>query len=159
MEEVHESESNSDYMNYCSALRKATRGTFEKVLDGRKQDPKYFCSYIRSMTKTEDKVGLLKDEDGNTVAYDSVAADILNKFFSSVFTTEVIDNLSNTNQFFTCSLGERLLYILMLPEATLSKLSNLKPDKAPGLDQMSPQLLRVSEQTCTPLCTIFRSSL
>ena len=58
-------------------------------------------------------------------------------FISLAFTNEVIDNLPNLKQFFTGSLDERLLDILTLPELFLKKLNNLKPDKAPWVDQMS----------------------
>ena len=90
---------------------------------------------------TKDKVGPLKYEDGSTVTDNSVVTDILDTFFSSVFITEVIDNLPNLKQFFIGSLDDKLLDILMLPEVILKKLSNLKPDKAPGVDSVSPKLL------------------
>ena len=77
--------------NVVKEIRKA-KNTFEKKLvNSIKRNPKSFYSYVRSKVlglKTKDKVGPLKDENGKLVLDDKDRAQLLNTFFSSVFTKE-----------------------------------------------------------------------
>ena len=74
-------------------IRNAKRN-FEKRLakggeDG--QAKKQFYSYVKTKTKSRVGVGPLKDEAGSTVSGDREMADLLNKFFASVFTSSVAE--------------------------------------------------------------------
>jgi len=53
--------------------------------------PFSFYRYVRSKSRTTDIIGPLKDDRGNTVTDHGQMADILNNFFSSVFTKEKED--------------------------------------------------------------------
>ena len=77
---------------------------------------------IHKKSKTKDKERQLNDEDGDIVTNDSVTVNILNKFLSLVFAGEVIHNLPNPKQFFTGSLDERVLDLLISPEVILKSL-------------------------------------
>jgi ribonuclease P/MRP protein subunit RPP40 len=88
-------------------------------------------------------------------------AEILNEFFSSVFTKEddkdipVPDSLLD----WTCQ-GNKLEDIVVNPEVIESRLGNLKADKAAGDDDMSPRILKaVSKEIAVPVAMIFRKSL
>ena len=54
---------------------------------------KKFSKYVKSKTKTRDGVGLLKAENGDTIAGDKDMAKRLNEFFASVFTEEDTVNM------------------------------------------------------------------
>ena len=73
-------------------MRKAKK-KFEKNLakDARK-NPKAFYSYLKSETANRQSVGPLKVNDA-IVTDDEKQAEILNQFFTSVFTQEDLDNL------------------------------------------------------------------
>jgi len=58
-----------------------------------KDNPKSFYRYVRSRTKSKDKVGPLKDSFGNVIDDNKGMCDMLNKFFGSVFTTENIADM------------------------------------------------------------------
>ena len=71
-----------------AAIRKA-RCKFEKKLASNiKTDKKSFYRYVRSKSKTKDVVGPLKDVYGRIITDDLTMSNILNQFFSSVFTKE-----------------------------------------------------------------------
>ena len=54
---------------------------------------KKFSRYIKSKTKSKDSVGPLKLGDGKLVVEEAQMAEVLNKFFASVFTQENILNI------------------------------------------------------------------
>ena len=53
-----------------------------------KSDPKSFYAYVRSKSKTKTKVGPLIDSQNKQVEEEEQMCEILNKYFSSVFTLE-----------------------------------------------------------------------
>ena len=84
-----------DYANYKEAFNLATteirksKRTFEKKLPGNiKNYCKSFYAYVRSKQKVRDKVGPLENNSGNIISDGFQMAEVLNEYFSSVFTTE-----------------------------------------------------------------------
>ena len=53
-----------------------------------KSDPKSLYAYVRSKSKTKTKVGPLIDSQNMQVEEDEQMCEILNRYFSSVFTLE-----------------------------------------------------------------------
>ena len=88
---------------------------------------------------------------------DGLKAEALNNFFSSVFTIEDTTNMP--------TLGDRpvlnTLNELNLTQADVQKiLQNLKPDKAQGLDEMHPRVLReLNTELDKTLFILFRKNL
>ena len=87
-----------DYANYKEALNLAITGirkskrTFEKKLAGNiKNDSNSFYAYVRS--KQKDKVGPLENNRENIISDGFQMAEVLDEYFSSVFTTEDISSL------------------------------------------------------------------
>ena len=83
-------------------------------------------------------------------------AEMLNDYFSSVFTKEletdmpVLDNLC----------AAKLVDISVTVDSIKSKLQKLKEDKAAGADNMSPHILKaLCEVIAVPVAIIFRKSL
>src|SRR6218665_2586846 len=60
-----------------------------------KEDSKSFYNYVRSKQKRKERVGPLKRDDGSeeVIVDDEEAAEVLNKYFSSVFTLEDLGNI------------------------------------------------------------------
>ena len=132
-----------DYLAYKRALNKSTKEVrkakkkFErKLAKNIKSDPKAFYKYARSKMKVKDRVGPLEDENGEVITDDKKSAELLNRFFSSVFTREVLENLPEPASMFTGTPQEELNNIAMSPDIIMKKLVSLKPDKAPGIDNM-----------------------
>ena len=89
-----------DYANYKEALNLATteirksKRTVEKKLAGNINNySKSFYAYVRSKQKVQDKVGPLENNRGNIISDGFQMAEVLNEYFSSVFTAEDMSSL------------------------------------------------------------------
>ena len=99
-----------DYQEYVRARNQARGATrqavrdFEKlVAKNVKENPKAFWKYAKSKTQTRTGIADLRKPDGELTCTEEEKAEILNEFFSQVFTKE------NTNSIPT--LTPRILYI------------------------------------------------
>ena len=87
-------------------------------------------------------------------------AEELNMHFSSVFTREDTSSLPVPETKFKGSEGERLGQLVVTPEVVASKINNMKENKSPGVDGISPKILKETvEQISTPLAHVFNMSL
>ena len=79
-------------------------------------------------------------------------AEELNMHFSSVFTREDNSSLPVPETKFNGSEGERLGQLVVTPEVVASTFNNMKENKSPGVDGISPKILKETvEQISTPL--------
>ena len=89
-EEAKETGRREEYKEYDKKVRgmiRRAKSKFEKKLaDGGNSRP--FYSYIKKRNKGRPAVGPLKDSNQRTVTEDGEMAEVLNEFFSSVFTRE-----------------------------------------------------------------------
>ena len=75
--------------NQLQVLTRKLRREFEENLARNiKTNPKAFWRYSNTRLKTKSKLDDLRDETGLTVNDDSGKAQLLNAFFSSIFTNE-----------------------------------------------------------------------
>lgn len=156
-----------DYISYKRAsnkamkeVKKAKKKYEKKLAKNIKSNPKAFFKYANSKRKVRDRVGPLVDEDGNTISDDTTTANILNNFFSSVFTQETLNNLPDPKFIFQGNHDEWLRDVDITPETISKRLKALKPDKAPGVDQMYPVILQqMAGVIVKPLTAIFKRSL
>ena len=81
--------------------------------------------YVRSKSRTKDIIGPLKDDRGNIVTDDGQMADILNNFFSSVFTKENED-MPDVPMRFNVGDERSLRDIIITPDMVKLKISKLK---------------------------------
>ena len=80
--------------------------------------------------------------------------------FSSVFTRENASSLPVPETQFKGSEGERLGQLVVNPEVAASKIINMKENKSPGIEGISPKILKETvEQISTPLAHVFNMSL
>jgi hypothetical protein len=147
--------------NVVKEIRKAKNIFEKKLVNSIKQNPKSFYSYVRSRAKTKDKVGPLKDQNGKLVLDDKDRAQLLNTFFSSVFTEENMTQIPEVkNRDDTGGDDEKLNEIKIDSIMVFNKLARLKEGKAPGDDGFVPLFLKqVASEICYPLAEIFNSSL
>ena len=74
-------------------LRKARNIFEQKLAADVRNNPKSFYRYVRTKTKSKDRVGPLKDSAGNLIEDNNRMCDTLNNFFVSVFTQENTDTV------------------------------------------------------------------
>ena len=87
-------------------------------------------------------------------------AEELNIHFSSVFTREYTSSLPVPETKFNGSERERLAQLVVTPEVVASKINKMKENKSPGVDGISPKILKETvEQISTPLANVFNMSL
>ena len=98
----------------------------------------------------------MKSDSKSFYAYkDFLMAEELNMHFSSVFTWEDTGSLPVPG-----IRGERLGQLIVTPEVVASKINMMKENKSPGVDDISPKILKETvEQISTPLAHVFNMSL
>ena len=156
-----------DYATYKEALNIATteirksKRTFEKKLAGNiKNDSKSFCADVRNKQKVQDKVGPLENNRGNIISDGFQMAEVLNEYFSSGFTTEVISSLPVPFTKFEGNTSEHLGQLFVTPEMIAKKIKNMKDNESPGVDGIPSKLLKeIVEEISTPLAKLFNLSL
>ena len=156
-----------DYANYKEALNLATteirksKRTFEKKLAGNvKNYSKVFYAYVNSKQKVRDKVKPLENNRGNIISDGFQMAEILNEYFSSVFTTEDISSLPVPFTKFEGNTSEHIGQLFVTPEMIAKKIKKMKDNKSPLVDGIPPKLLKeIVEQISTPLAKLFNLSL
>ena len=156
-----------DYINYKEALNLATieirksKRTFEQKLSGNiKNDSKSFYAYVRSKQTVRDKVGPLENNSENIISDGFQMAEVLNEYFSSVFTTEDTSSLPVPLTKFEGNKSEILGQLFATPEMIAKKIKKMKDNKSHGVDGIPPKLLKeIVEQISTPLAKLFNLSL
>ena len=104
--------------------------------------------------------GIKEDNAGDIITEGILMAEELNMHFSSVFTREDTSSLPVPETKFNGSEGERLGQLVVTPEVVASKIDNMKENKSPGVDGISPKILKETvEQISTPLVQVFNMSL
>ena len=78
----------------------------ERVTKRVKEDPKAYYKYANSKMKAKVNVGPLEDENGNIICDDKKMMEILNSYFSSVYTMERLENITDPRVMFN---GEHML--------------------------------------------------
>ncbi len=154
------------HQEYCrerNRVRSETR-RFKKQVEmsiarQSKNLPKKFWAYVNSRTKTRSLIPdlIIPGANGKKTGSDTEKAEVLSKYFASVFTQEPdgdiprLPPLEVPNRLVDCDLNE---------DTVLKKLRNLNPTKSPGPDKVSPRVLKeVAHVVAKPLSQIYCLSL
>ena len=156
--------SHSNYLAYAkcrNASTKAVRNAkfcFERnLVNGVASNPKRFWKYVHSKTKLKQGIGALERSDGSLTSDESEMAELLNNFFSSVFTNE---NLFDVPSLESKCLGDPLSSVHVSLDCVWKQLCNLDPCKSSGPDDCHPRVFKeVKEGLLQPLFLIFKKSL
>ena len=97
-----------------------------------------FSMRLGSKQNVRDKVGPMEDNVGNKITQGFLMAEELNLHFSSVFTREDISSLPVPETKLNGPEEERLGQLVVTPELVASKINNMKENKSPGVDGISP---------------------
>ena len=140
-----------------STLRKHVQTFEKKIAEQLKTNSKKYWKYAHSKLKSNTKVPDLKMENGTYTETEQEKVDILNKFFSSIFTKEDKTSVPLIDKKFS---GSVLMDMDITEQMVLETLQSLKPSKSPGPDGLHPKVLReIAAQIANPLSTMFRASL
>ena len=121
-----------------------------------KLNPKKFYSYVRSKNKSKEGIGPLLSDDKQLVESDVEMVQILNNFFSSVFTTEDMLNVPNETMPGNIEMGN---ISCTLSEITKGLLK-LNVNKSCGPDRLYPRILKeLANEIAKPLQIIFNKTL
>ena len=146
----------------CAAVNKKAKEDFEtKLADNIKQDSKSFYAYIRSKQRCKAKIGPLKDSNGIILTDDKLTADMLNKYFVSVFTKEDLTCIPEPDRIFVGSSNvEGLNRIDITEELVYKKLAEINVNKCIGVDDLHPKLLyELRNELVKPLYVLFNLSV
>ena len=153
----------ANYRAYCRArnqvtwaLRKAEKDTEKSIAKNIKSDPKRFYSYVSTKTKPKVKIADLQKEDGTLTQSVKEKAEVLNTFFSNVFTNEDTTCIPH----FENRTNEKLTDIVITETDIVNKLSKLDPTKSEGPDGIHPRILKeLSETLGVPLKILFDKTI
>ena len=145
--------------NKTTQCIKNARQQYEKKLSTLcKQEPKRIHTYIRNQLKVKPQVKGLETTEGKITGDNQEAADILNKFFQSVFTTEGTGPLPEFHD--RVDDGLSLTDIQVTETEVHNQLLNLQEGKAGGPDGIPTIVLkRCADQLTKPVTTLFNRSL
>ena len=138
-------------------VRKSILEFEKRIAQSIKKSNKGYWKYANSKLKSKSKVPDLKLSEESYTSNDQEKADILNEFFSSVFTHEDLNNFPKSR---TRIFRSKLEDIEITEEIVLDALTSLNGSKSPGPDAIHPRILKECATIIAhPLSLIFKSSL
>ncbi len=144
-----------EYVDKVKKEVKKAKTDFEKALLSKVNKKKFF-SYMRSKTKSKDKITTLKNSDGDLVESDIDKCEILNQYFNSVFTKVAPDDNLKPDELVSPSLTSVFFHHSVVSEAVFK----MKKNSAPGPDGQLPKIISMfSNQIGIPLSIIFNKSM
>ena len=158
--------SEQSVLNYKQAqkeLKKAVRNAKRKVeVRISKQSGnvgrKKFSSYVKSKMNSKSGIGPLIDENKNVISDNKGMADLLNNYFSSVYTRD--DPTQQVPQLGQRAINENLDNIVITREDVSKRIDALKVGKSPGPDGISTNILkRLKDSVVHPLQKLYQLSM
>lgn len=157
--------SNTDKREY-EILRRETKKQIREnkrnlelfIADTAKSNPKEFYSYVRKKKVITTNIGPLRLENDEHINTDEEMANVLNDYFTSVFTCE--DDLG-LNALAPPLNSEKALNIFKITTGMVRNiLGKINANKTPGPDKIAPRILKESmDQLSKPLATLFNHTL
>ena len=127
------------------------------ICEKSKDDPKIFWRFVQSKTKIKENIQCLIDDNGDVHTDNECKAELLNKFFQSVFTIEPEnDSLPAFNPRTDLVLDK----IIFNVETVKKYLQKINENKSQGSDSIHPKLLKETIDSITlPVTNIFNKSM
>jgi hypothetical protein len=140
----------------ANKIRSAKRKMERDLANNPDKNNRKFARYIKSKTKSRTTIGPLKAEDGRLLTDDTEMAEELNRFFSSVFTRESLDNIPEPIRE-----DDTMMRKVHITSAQVKRqIDQLRADSAPGPDGISPRVLKeLRDVMAWPFALLFNRSL
>ena len=146
-----------EYKAHALAVKRETKAAkeeFEKSLT-QSENKKMFYAYMSSKTKGREGIGNLKTPSGGTASNNVERCQVLNNFFSSVY-SELPPAPHDPGK----QSSEKLSEVLVHPGVVAQHIMNLKKNSSPGPDGISPQILqRYVNILAYPLAILFNKTM
>ena len=126
-----------------------------------KSKPKIVYRYMNSKTKMRPGIGKIctvpSDANSKTTDIDSEKAEIFSKYFSSVNTIEPEGDIPTLEKI---SIHTEMRPLEITTDMVYEVMVKLKVNKTPGIDELSPKMLKeLAKELTTPVTMIYRTSL
>ena len=139
-------------------IRKAKLEHEDKIATMVKENPKAFFAHVNSRKPIKSSIGPLKDNSDRIISSDEGMANILNEYFSTVYTNE--DTSSIPNAPITYQGNEPLEKIIITEDMVKDKIKKLKSNKSQGPDGFHPRVLKETIDGCSRhFASILKASL
>ena len=136
-------------------VKEAKRDYEKEVANKSKSNPKVFWKFVQSKTKVRDEIKCIEDNDGDIHTDDSTKAELLNSYFTSVFTKEDETPIPEFRK--TDTVLDSLIFTIDQVEKLLK---GVDEGKTKGADNIHPKLVKeTTGQIAAPLTYIFQKSL
>ena len=138
-------------------MAKAKRLYVSYLCDNINGKPKKFWKFVKSCTKGNNGIAVLKDKFNKLVIDDDEKAEVLNREFASVIT---VDNSECKNPCVNGMYQEMLSDLVVRESQVYKLLKSLDISKATGPDNISGKMLKECAREIAPsLCKVFNVSL
>jgi Reverse transcriptase (RNA-dependent DNA polymerase)/Endonuclease-reverse transcriptase len=149
----------NDYAKICrrykdAVVQHAIQLENEAIYSG---DQKQFFKYLNSKTRSRSCIPPLRNENGEIMTQDNVKAEILNNFFSSVFTND-----NNINPPFPSRVPSdvSLNSVDISPALVFAVIKSIKPSNSLDPDGFSSNFYyQLAAELCIPLSIIMKTSM
>ena len=142
--------------NLRTLTRKLRRNHEVAIVSQIKTNPKAFWKYVGSKTKSRSKINNLDKVDGTKATNDQDKANLLNNYFSSVFTVEDLKTIPVLPRYHA---DQPLVDVTITMENVAKKLTKLLPGKSPGPDGWHPRILKeLAPNIAKPLSILLQKS-
>ena len=138
-------------------INKAKFDYEQKITTEIKSNPKQFWKYINAKSNRKRDLVDLVDEAGNLVTDEKDKAELLNNYFSSVYTKEDVSNIPNIEN----RANEQSIESTEITQDIVNKqLAKLNISKAAGPDGLHARVLKeLKDEITVPLTIIYHKSL
>ena len=139
-------------------IKKGKLENEHRVASAAISNPKVFYAHVNSRKPIKSSIGPLKDEQGRIISGDKEMAEIMNKFFTSVYTIEDLQDIPRVPIFYRGM--EPLRKIKITVERVREKIRKLNACKSPGPDGLYPREIKeVGNEIAPHFCDIYKSSM
>jgi len=143
-----------------SENKRAKKAFEQRLADNIKQDCKSFYSYVNSKSRSNNKIGPLKNSGGDVINGNKETANLLNEYFASVFTRENLGNLPHADEVYHGSIEQSLSHVSITEQIVFEKISKVNVNKSQGPDQIHNKMLfELRHELTKPLTELFKKSL
>lgn len=135
----------ADFYRYCAIRNKATRSIrfakrrYEKgIAASIKENPKSFWSFVKWKTNVKSGINDLQNDQGEKIKEDAEKCELLNNFFTSVFTNEQSEPPS-----FDSQIDNNICEIQVTKERVLKLLKGVNPSKSAAAQRLQAHFVKI----------------